>query len=91
MMRTFSFDSVFGRKILSVIQNYNHEKYWRRRKTLTDYTNKKPLLLKLYYLWYIKRTDAYHKCSFGTNLNLGAKFITPPHITPWPQWNNCWT
>ena len=79
MSKLFSFDSNFGHFILSFVQNYNHKKYWARRNKVIDPSNKVPLLIKLYYLYYIKRTDAYHNCSFGTNLNSGALFSTPPN------------
>ncbi len=32
-----------------------------------------------------KKTDAYHNCSFGTNLNSGAFFTTPPHLPHGPN------
>ncbi len=41
---------------MALIQHYNHEKYWRRRAIVIDPTNKTPLVIKLYYLYYIKRT-----------------------------------
>lgn len=83
-MTTFRFDSKIGHKILSIIQGYNHEKYWRRRGVVTDSQNKAPLLLKLYYLYYIKRIDAKKHCSFGTNLNSGTIFKTPPKLPHGP-------
>ena len=79
-MDLFSFDSEIGHRILSLIQNYNHDKYWKRRSIVVDSNNKTPFLIKLYFLWYIKRKDAYHHCSFGTNMNSGAQFSTPPHL-----------
>lgn len=60
------FQSNFGRKILSFIQHYDHDKYWRRRSVVIDSMNKTNILIKLYYLYYIKKTDARHLCSFGT-------------------------
>lgn len=35
-------------------------------------------MIRLYYLFWLKRVDAKHHCSFGTNLNAGAEFATPP-------------
>lgn len=69
---------------MALIQHYNHEKYWRRRAIVIDPTNKTPLVIKLYYLYYIKRTDARHHCSFGTNLHAGAYFETPPQLPHGP-------
>lgn len=74
-----------AKAILAVIQHYNHDKYWRRRAIVTTPSNKTPLLVKLYYLYYIKKTDAYHNCSFGTDLNAGAYFATPPHLPHGPN------
>lgn len=84
-MKPFSFQYKLGRVLLSWIQHYNHEKYWKRRDIVINPNDKTYLLLKLYYLYYIKRTDAYHNCSFGTNLNSGAYFATPPHLPHGPK------
>lgn len=84
-MKPFSFQHKLGRVLLSWIQHYNHEKYWKRRDIVINPNDKTYLLLKLYYLYYIKPTDAYHNCSFGTNLNSGAYFATPPHLPHGPK------
>ena len=84
-MKPFSFQHKLGRVLLSWIQHYNHEKYWKRRDIVINPNDKTYLLLKLYYLYYIKRTDAYRNCSFGTNLNSGAYFATPPHLPHGPK------
>lgn len=76
--------SVYGRKILALIQKYDHEKYWRRRSIVIDSESKISLIKKLWYLYYIKKTDAYHGCSFGTNINTGAKFLSPPILPHGP-------
>ena len=47
--------------------------------------SKKPWLLRLYYLWWIKRIDAKHHCSFGTNLNAGASFSSQPFLPHGPN------
>lgn len=73
------------RFVLSLIQGYNHEKYWHRRAIVIDPHSKTPLLLKLYYLYYIKRKDAKLHCSFGTGLNCGAQFDTPPFLPHGPH------
>ena len=75
----------FSRFFLSVIQGYNHNKYWARRSKLIDPNNHTPLIIKLWWLLYIKRTDARMHCSFGTGLNYGAFFATPPHLPHGPQ------
>lgn len=50
-----------------------------------DSDNKTPKFLKLYYLIWIKRIDARHHCSFGTNLNSGSEFATPPLLPHGPN------
>ena len=71
--------------LLAWIHGYNHDKYWKRRNIVIDPQNKTPLLIKLYYLYWIKRIDARHHCSFGTNLNAGSKFATPPFLPHGPN------
>ena len=84
-MKPFSFSNRFGKFLLSILQHYNHEKYWRRRAIVINPNNFTPPLLKIYNLFYIKRTDAWHHCSFGTNLNSGTIFKTPPHLPHGPN------
>lgn len=74
-----------GLYIREAVQHYHHNKYWKRRSIVVDASNQAPLIIKLYYLWYIKKTDAYHNCSFGTNLNAGAKFKSPPILPHGPN------
>lgn len=81
----FSFKNSLGKKILSYIQNYNHKKYWQRRQLIVDPGSKTNILLKLYYLYYIKKIDAYHNCSFGTNIGSGAIFKSPPRLPHGPK------
>lgn len=54
-MKPFSPDSKLGRKIMGIIQHYNHDKYWKRRNILINPQNKAGFLTKLYYLYYIKK------------------------------------
>lgn len=77
-MRKNIWEIPFVSYILQQVQHYNHAKYWKRRAVVIDASNKASLLKKLYYLLWIKRIDAYHNASCGTNLNTGAKFSTPP-------------
>lgn len=77
--------SSMTRWLMSVIRGYNHSKYWKRRSKVVDPNAKTPLLLKLYYLYYIKKTDARHHCSFGTGMGYGASFATPPYLPHGPN------
>lgn len=84
-MKPFSPDSQLGIWIMSHIQHYNKKKYWRRRNLVIDPNAKCCILKKLYYLYYIKKCDAFNNCSFGTNLNAGAKFATAPNLLHGPN------
>lgn len=48
---------IFMGWLVSYITGYNHNKYWRRRQYVVD-KEKGNLLLKIYYLLYIKRVDS---------------------------------
>lgn len=84
-MKPFTKDNKIGKFIMSCIQHYHHDKYWKRRAIVTNKDSKCPLIIKLYYLYYIKKVDARHLCSFGTNINAGAKFLTPPILLHGPN------
>lgn len=86
MLKPFSLDrrNSFGLKIIQYIQGYNHRKYWSRRAAVIDPQDTTPIIVKLWYLFYIKRTDARHGCSFGTNFHAGARFATPPRLPHGP-------
>jgi len=77
--------SRFAKLIWNHIRHYNHEKYWKRRALVINPDARIPKLLKLYYLYYVKKTDAYHNCSFGTDIGYGAEFKTPPTLLHGPN------
>lgn len=62
------------------VQHYNPERYWKYRKIVIDTNNKTNKLIKLLMLYYIKKSDAYNNASFGTNINSGAYFKSPPEL-----------
>lgn len=70
----------FVNLIMGRVQHYNSKKYWKRRAIVVDKKNRTPKLIKLIYLFYIKKCDAYNNASMGTDLNQGAKFKTPPNL-----------
>lgn len=74
-----------SRWLLGLVKGYNHKKYWNRRAKVVNPHSRTSLLLKLYYLFYIKRKDAKLHCSFGTGLNYGAQFDTPPFLPHGPH------
>lgn len=63
--------------IISWITGYNHDKYWFRRDYVIN-VNKKNVIKKLYYIFYLKRVDSKHLSSSGFMYNEGSLFITPP-------------
>lgn len=83
-MKPFSTESRFGRWMMSVIQGYDHARYWRRRAAVVDSCDRTPVILKLLYLYSIKRADARHGASFGTNFHAGALFASPPRLPHGP-------
>ena len=74
-----------SRLFLGIVKGYNHEKYWLRRAKVVNPESRTPIILKLYYLFYIKRKDAKLHCSFGTGLNYGAHFEAPPFLPHGPH------
>ena len=66
------------KNILAIIQHYDAKKYWKRREYVVNGGGLK--LLKLFYLLYIKRCDAFNKASMGTDLNQGAEFKSTPRL-----------
>ena len=68
------------KKIMGIIQHYDSDKYWNRREIVVNPANKTNKLIKLYYLFYIKKCDAYNNASMGTDLNQGAVFETRPQL-----------
>ena len=71
--------------LLSWLTGYNHKKYWKRRSAVINSSSPLPFIVKLYYLYYIKKTAGRCHCSFGTSLNDGAQFETPPYLPHGPQ------
>ena len=71
--------------ILNHIQHYNHKKYWKYRSIVINPKNKYPKWIKYILLLYIKRCDAFNGCSFGTNINSGSYFETPPNLPHGPK------
>lgn len=71
-------ENAIVKKVLSMIQHYDHEKYWRMRAEVVNPNSKKSKLIRLYYLFRIKKMDAFHNASMGTDFGAGAEFATPP-------------
>lgn len=69
---------------MTMITKYDHEKYWYRRNYVVN-PEKKNILLKLWYLYYVKKVDSYWHCTFGTGYNCGSLFSTPPTLWHGPN------
>ena len=63
----------------SIVQHYNHDKYWKYRQILVD-PKRGTKISDLYRLLYIKRADAFNNASTGTHRNFGAQFAEPPQL-----------
>ena len=68
----------FIKLILSNIQHFNYQKYWNMRDEVINPNSKKNKLVRLIYLYRIKKSDAFNNASMGTDLGKGAYFETPP-------------
>ena len=60
-----------------IVQHYNSEKYWKFRQKVIE-KNRLPKIIKMLYLFYIKRCDAFNNASLGTHLGYGATFDSIP-------------
>lgn len=65
--------------ILNRIQHFDYAYYFKIRERVVN-PKFRNYLLKLYYLYRIKKMDAYNNASLGTNLNSGASFLSPPRL-----------
>lgn len=67
--------------VIHSIQHYNPKSYWKMREYVIDNnTGIIRKIIKLWYLFRIKRMDAFNNASMGTDIGFGAKFETPPHL-----------
>lgn len=71
--------SAVERFFRSVVQRYDHEKYWRYRAIVVDPKRGSDIgdLIRLYY---IKRADAFNNASMGTHRDCSAVFAAPPRL-----------
>ena len=66
--------------LMGLILHYNEDSYWKMRQEVVNPESKKCTLVRLWYLYRIKRSDAFNNASMGTNLNSGAQFATKPNL-----------
>lgn len=60
------------------VQHYDHARYWKMRAEVVNPKSRKSKLLRMIYLFRIKRADAFANASMGTDLGSGAVFHSPP-------------
>lgn len=67
--------------VIHNIQHYNPDAYWRMRDVVIAPTRSFwHRLQQMYYLYKIKRSDAFNNASMGTDIGFGAHFDTPPRL-----------
>ena len=67
--------------IMHHIQHYNPDTYWKMRNVVISSRGGVLHKIKQYfYLFRIKRMDAFNNVSMGTDIGFGAHFETPPHL-----------
>lgn len=64
--------------VMHHIQHYNPDTYWKMRDVVIHSRGGK--LRQYFYLFRIKRMDAFNNASMGTDIGFGAHFETPPHL-----------
>lgn len=69
-----------GSHMRGLVQKYNHRKYWKYREKVVGKNNKYPLLFKVFWLYYIKKCDAFNGATMGTHIGYGAEFKTRPNL-----------
>lgn len=80
MSREVTF-SAAERILQPIVQHYNPEKYWKMRDYVVSYKEGHgSKLLAQWYLFRIKKMDAYNNASTGTHLGYGASFAEHPHL-----------
>jgi serine O-acetyltransferase len=71
-------------RVRGFVQHYDEDKYWKYRDSVIHYNPSTGLrgyfrkIQNIWYLFYIKRCDAFNNASLGTHLGFGAHFETRP-------------
>ena len=68
----------FIMRIRSLVQHYDHKKYWRWRNKITNGKGNK--LSRVILLYKIKRMDSKNCATLGTHLEKSEFFDTPPNF-----------
>lgn len=65
---------------MGIVQHYNSKSYWRMRAEVVNPNSRVPKIVRYFYLFRIKRMDAFNCASMGTDMGKGAEFKTPPRL-----------
>lgn len=63
-----------------MIESYDADKYWKRRKCVISPTSKTPQIIEYLYLLYLRKCDANNCASIATGIGAGATFASPPKL-----------
>lgn len=66
--------------VMHHIQHYNPDTYWKMRNVVISSGGVLHKIKQYFYLFRIKRMDAFNNASMGTDIGFGAHFETPPHL-----------
>lgn len=66
--------------VMHHIQHYNPDTYWKMRNVVISRGGVLHKIKQYFYLFRIKRMDAFNNASMGTDIGFGAHFETPPHL-----------
>ena len=62
----------------NMVSHYNHDKYWKMKFKLQN--NKLNKLVRYYYLFRMKKMDAFNSASLGNRINGGSYFKSIPNL-----------
>lgn len=69
--------------VLGIIQHFYPKQYWKMREYVLNIDQSSSFLRKIKAYWYlfrIKRSDAFNNASLGTNIGFGARFAGQPRF-----------
>lgn len=66
------------RLINNYLLHYNHKKYWKMKEKLCN--SKTNHLLKYYYLYRLKKSDAFNSATLGHRIDGGSKWKSAPML-----------
>lgn len=85
-MKPFSFSNKWGKRFLSVLQHYNHEKYWRRRSIVInpDDNTPPPFLVENLFLILYKKNRCLASLFFRYKFECRYNIQNSSYFASWP-------